>query len=58
MKTKTFDAVEMKRKAAQRIHEEIKDLSVEEETEYWQRKYEKLLRLKEQAIRERGRRRT
>lgn len=33
---KTFDCVEMKRKAQERIFEEIKDLTPEEELRYWQ----------------------
>jgi len=35
MTTKTFDCVEMKRKAAARIHEQTKDLTFEQKVEYW-----------------------
>jgi len=35
MKTKTFDCVEMKRKAAARIYEEIGRLTLDEKVEYW-----------------------
>jgi hypothetical protein len=35
MKTKTFDCVEMKRKAAARIHEQIGHLTLAEKIEYW-----------------------
>jgi hypothetical protein len=37
MKTKTFDCIEMKRRAAERIHKEIGDLTLEQKTEYWRR---------------------
>ena len=47
MKTKTFDCVEMKRKAASRIYEETKNLSLEEREAYWQRKSEEFLRKQE-----------
>ena len=40
MKTKTFDCVEMKRRAAARIHEEIGDLTLEQKIEYWRRQSE------------------
>lgn len=35
MKTKTFDCVEMKRKAAARIHEQTGNLTLEQKIEYW-----------------------
>ena len=35
MKTKTFDCVQMKRRAAERIHEETKGLTLEEKIDYW-----------------------
>ena len=35
MKTKTFDCVDMKRKAAARIHEVIGDLTLEQKIAYW-----------------------
>jgi hypothetical protein len=38
MKTKTFDCVEMKRQAALRIHERLKDLTVEQQIEYWRQR--------------------
>ena len=40
MKTKTFDCVEMKRKAAIRIHEQLKNMSLQEKIEYWQKRNE------------------
>jgi hypothetical protein len=43
MKTKTFDCVEMKRKAALRIYEETKDLSLEDREAYWRRKNDAFL---------------
>lgn len=47
MKTKTFDCVEMKRKAARRIYEELKDKSVEEQIEYWRRGTEEMKKRRE-----------
>ncbi len=35
MKTKTFDCVEMKRKAAARIHARTGKLTLEQKIEYW-----------------------
>lgn len=43
MKTKTFDCVEMKRKAAQRINEETKDFSLDQRIAYWQKKSDEFL---------------
>jgi len=40
MKTKTFDCVEMKRRGAEKVYEELKDKSIEEQVAYWQRKNE------------------
>ena len=37
MKTKTFDCVEMMHRGALRIHEEVKDMTVEEELAYWRK---------------------
>ena len=42
MKQKTFDCVEMKRKAARRIYEELKDKTVEEQIEYWRKGTEEM----------------
>ena len=54
MKTKSFDCVEMKRRGSLRIHEETKDLTPEEKTEYWKRRNEEMFdhqrRLKEQQM--------
>ena len=36
MKTKTFDCVEMKRKAAAPINERLKGMTVGEQIAYWQ----------------------
>ena len=46
-KTKTFDCVEMKRKAARRIYEELKDKSVEEQIEYWRKGTEEMKKRRE-----------
>jgi hypothetical protein len=44
MKTKTFECVEMKRKTALRIHEETKDMTLEQRQSYWQRKNDEFLK--------------
>ena len=44
MKTKTFDCVEMKRKAALRIYDETKNLSLDQRIDYWQQKSNEFLR--------------
>jgi len=35
VKTKTFDCVEMKRRGAKLVYEEVKDMTTEQELEYW-----------------------
>ena len=56
MKTKTFDCVEMKRKGAERVYQLVKDMTPEEEIEFWRRGTEKLR--KEIEERKRGSRPT
>ncbi len=51
MKTKTFDAVEMKRHAAQRIHEKTKNMTPGEQLSFWQQRT-KALRKRQQAAQE------
>lgn len=41
MKTKTFDCVEMKREASERIYQQLKGKSVKEQIEFWQKIEEK-----------------
>ncbi|MCG3198991.1 MAG: hypothetical protein HUU16_04460 [Candidatus Omnitrophica bacterium] len=41
MKTKTFDCVEMKHKAGQRIYEQLKGKTVEEQIDFWRKVEEK-----------------
>jgi len=53
MKTKTFDCVEMKRKAAARIHEQIGDLALEQKIEYWRRRSEEF-RAEQEELTARG----
>ena len=38
MKTKTFDCVEMKRRGAARIHERLKNMTLEQKIDYWRRR--------------------
>lgn len=38
MKTKTFDCVEMKRRGAERIHERLKNMTLEQKIDYWRRR--------------------
>lgn len=35
MKTKTFDCIELKRRAALRIYERTRDLDIDRKIEYW-----------------------
>ena len=37
-KTKAFDCVEMKRRGAERIYEQLKGKSIEEQVAFWQQK--------------------
>jgi hypothetical protein len=46
-KQKTFDCVEMKRQAALRIYERIKDLTPEEQLAYWQQRDEQFRKERE-----------
>lgn len=48
MKTKDFDCVQMKRHGAEIIFEEIKNMTLEEQLEYWKKGTEQLQ--KEQQI--------
>ena len=52
-KDKPFDCVEMKRAAAAQIHELTKDMTVEEEVEFW-RKETELLLAEQEAAREKA----
>lgn len=47
MKTKTFDAVRMKRQGAERVMEHFEGKSPEEQLEYWQKGTEDLKRLQQ-----------
>ncbi len=38
MKTKTFDCVEMKRRGAERIHERLKNMTLEQKIDYWRQR--------------------
>lgn len=42
MKTKTFDCVEMKRRAAARLHEQLAGLTIEQKIEFWRQRSETL----------------
>lgn len=44
MKTKTFDCVEMKRQGALRVHERLKDMTIEQQIEYWRQRSEQFQR--------------
>ena len=50
MKTKkTFDCVEMKRRGAERVHNQIANMTIEEQLAFWQERTE-LLRKHQQTI--------
>lgn len=38
MKTKTFDCIQMKREAALRVHEQLKDLTVDQQIQFWRQR--------------------
>jgi hypothetical protein len=42
MKTKQFDCVEMKRRGAEYVYSIIKDMTPEQEIEYWRKRTEEL----------------
>ncbi|HOE09862.1 MAG TPA: hypothetical protein PLQ35_00605 [bacterium] len=48
MTTKTCDCVEMKRKAALRIHEQLEGMNVEEKIAYWQKRHIEIRREQEE----------
>jgi hypothetical protein len=50
-KTKTFDAVEMKRRGAERSHEQTKDMTPEEQLAFWRQRTE-ALRKRQQVAQE------
>jgi hypothetical protein len=50
VKTKTFDCVEMKRRGAEYVYNIIKDMTPQQELEYW-RKQTELLRQRQAASR-------
>ena len=50
MKTKTFDCVQMKRRGAARVQQQIENLTPEQELEFW-RKQTDTLRRRQQEIR-------
>lgn len=54
MKTKTFDCVEMKRRAALLIHQEIEGLTEEQQVKYWERRAEELVQYRRRLATQRG----
>jgi hypothetical protein len=44
MKIKKFDCVEMKRQGALRVHEQLKDMTIEQQIEYWRQRSEQFQR--------------
>ncbi|MYA21732.1 MAG: hypothetical protein F4Z30_02610 [Gemmatimonadetes bacterium] len=53
MKTKkAFDCVEMKRRGAERIHDQIANMTIEEQLVFWQKRTE-LLRKHQQTVKTR-----
>jgi hypothetical protein len=43
MRKKTFDCVEMKRQGQERLYELLKDMSVEEQIEFWKQRTAEML---------------
>lgn len=48
-KKKTFDCVEMKRRGAARVYEKLKDLSTEQQVEYWRMRNDEMLRERDEV---------
>ena len=44
MKTKNFDCVEMKRRGSAALYEKIKEMTIEEQLDFWHKGTEKLCR--------------
>ncbi len=44
MKNKTYNCVEMKHRAAQRIHNNLKNMSTEEKLSYWNNRYTAMIK--------------
>jgi hypothetical protein len=51
MKIKEFDCVEMKQLGSQKVYEEIKDLSLQDELLYWQEASKQLRNVKDKTKR-------
>jgi len=51
MKTKTFDCVEMKRQGQRRLRELLKDMTVQQQIEWWGKRNEQFMREQERARR-------
>ena len=49
-KKKDFDCVEFQHEAGRRIMEKLKGLTREQELDYWNRAYEKMLRRKKRQL--------
>lgn len=52
MKTKTFDCVEMKRRGAERIHERLKNMTLEQKIDYWRRRSQSFRSEQERVVSE------
>ena len=55
MKTKTFDAVRMKRQGAERVMTQLEGKSLQEQLEYWQRGTKDLKKLQRKLKKAGGR---
>jgi hypothetical protein len=49
MKAKTFDCVEMKHRGAEKIREQTKGMTLEQELEFWQER-SRILKRRQQSI--------
>lgn len=49
MKNKSFDCVEMKHKAAEKIYEKMKKMSREEQIAYWKERSEEFIKRHKEA---------
>lgn len=53
-KSKTFDCVDMKRKGAEQVQQEIAGMSIEQELAYWRKGTEELRTLKDSRRKTKG----
>ena len=54
MKAKTFDCVEMKHRGAEKVREQVKGMTLEQELEFWQER-SRILKQRQEVAKEKSR---